>query len=151
MEKDTLHFIGCRGRRRLGFDRRGGWGIAVYQAVDKNQSANPILPTSNTSLDPTQTLTLSSTDVETAITQSVEKVGPAVVTIVGTIPGQMTFFGQTGDATVSGSGVFISDQGYILTTITWSKARRKFTSSSRMGCRKKRSSSARTCIRIWLS
>jgi len=93
-------------------------GIAVYQAVDKNQSANPIqsiLPASNTSLDPTQTLTLSSTDVETAVTQSVEKVGPAVVTIVGTIPGQMTFFGQTGDATVSGSGVFISDQGYILT------------------------------------
>ncbi len=93
-------------------------GIAVYRAVDKNQSANPIqsiLPASNTSLDPTQTLTLNSTDVETAITQSVEKVGPAVVTIVGTIPGQMTFFGQTGDATVSGSGVFISDKGYILT------------------------------------
>jgi len=37
------------------------------------------------------------------------------VTIVGTIPGQMTFFGQTGDQTVSGSGFFISDQGYILT------------------------------------
>ncbi|MBI5953407.1 MAG: trypsin-like peptidase domain-containing protein [Chloroflexi bacterium] len=93
-------------------------GIAVYQAVDRNQSANPIqsiLPASNTSLDPTQTLTLNSTDVETAITQSVEKVGPAVVTIVGTIPGQMTFFGQTGDATTSGSGVFISDKGYILT------------------------------------
>jgi 2-alkenal reductase len=27
----------------------------------------------------------------------------------------MTFFGQTGDQTVSGSGIFISDQGYILT------------------------------------
>lgn len=93
-------------------------GIAVYRAVDGAQSTNPIqsiLPESNTSLDPTQTLTLSSTDVETAITQSVEKVGPAVVTIVGTVPGQMTFFGPTGDQTVSGSGVFISDQGYVLT------------------------------------
>jgi 2-alkenal reductase len=93
-------------------------GMAVYQAVGKTQTANPIqsiLPNSNTSLNPNETLAIKSTDVETAVTQSVQKVGPAVVTIVGTIPGQMTFFGQTGDATVSGSGVFISDQGYILT------------------------------------
>jgi 2-alkenal reductase len=93
-------------------------GMAVYQAVGKTQSANPIqsiLPSSNTSLNPNETLTIKSTDVETAITQSVQKVGPAVVTIVGTIPGQMTIFGATSDATVSGSGVFISDQGYILT------------------------------------
>jgi 2-alkenal reductase len=94
-------------------------GVAVYRAVSKNPSANPviqsILPASNTSLDPSQTLVMNSTDVETAVTQSVQKVGPAVVTIVGTIPGQITFFGQTGDATVSGSGVFISDKGYILT------------------------------------
>jgi serine protease Do len=93
-------------------------GVAVYQAINKTQSANPIiesiLPAPN-SFNPGQTIVLNSTDVETAITQSVQKVGPAVVTIVGTIPGQMTFFGQTGDATVSGSGVFISDQGYILT------------------------------------
>jgi serine protease Do len=94
-------------------------GMAVYQAVSNTQSANPviqsILPASNTSTNPNQTLVMNSTDVETAVTQSVQKVGPAVVTIVGTIPGQVTFFGQTGDATVSGSGVFISDQGYILT------------------------------------
>jgi len=45
----------------------------------------------------------------------VQAVGPAVVTVVGTVPGQMTFFGQTGDQTVSGSGFFISDTGYILT------------------------------------
>jgi len=90
-------------------------GIAVYRAVDGANPIQSILPASNTSLDPTQTLTLSSTDVETAITQSVEKVGPAVVTIVGTVPGQRTFFGTTGDQTVSGSGVFISNQGYVLT------------------------------------
>jgi 2-alkenal reductase len=35
--------------------------------------------------------------------------------VVGTIPGQQTFFGFTGDQTVSGSGFFITDQGYILT------------------------------------
>jgi 2-alkenal reductase len=62
-----------------------------------------------------QTLTLSSTDIETAITDAVDKVGPAVVTVVGVVPGQMTFFGQTPDGQVSGSGVFISSEGYLLT------------------------------------
>ncbi len=41
--------------------------------------------------------------------------GPAVVTVSGTIPSQISQFGSTGPATVSGSGVFISDKGYILT------------------------------------
>ena len=92
-------------------------GFAVYQAV-QGQSGLPVpiqdvLPVSNS--NPGQTLVLNNTDVETAITQSVQKVGPAVVTVVGTIPGQQTFFGFTGDQTVSGSGVFISDQGYLIT------------------------------------
>ena len=96
-------------------------GAVVYKvASDKGPSSSPSitvpasLPNANNNT-PDQTLVLNSTDVETAITQAVQKVGPAVVTIVGTIPGQMSFFGQTGDQTVSGSGFFISDQGYILT------------------------------------
>ena len=60
-------------------------------------------------------LVVDSTDIETTITQAVQKVGPAVVTVVGTVPGQMTFFGQAGDSTVSGTGVFISEEGYVLT------------------------------------
>ncbi len=93
-------------------------GVAVYQAVRQNQASLPtsvqkLLPASNTG--PAQPLTLNTTDIQTTITQAVEKVGPAVVTVVGTIPGQMTFFGPTGDQTVSGSGFFISDQGYLLT------------------------------------
>jgi 2-alkenal reductase len=60
-------------------------------------------------------LFLSSTDIETTITQVVEQVSSAVVTVVGKIPSQDTFFGPTGEQTVSGSGVFISSQGYILT------------------------------------
>lgn len=94
-------------------------GTAVYQAVRQQQTASlpapiqQILPASNT--NPGQTLILNTTDIETTITKSVQKVGPAVVTVVGTIPGQLTFFGPTGDQTVSGSGFFITDQGYILT------------------------------------
>jgi 2-alkenal reductase len=60
-------------------------------------------------------LTLNTTDIQTTITQAVKLVGPAVVTVSGTIPSQMSQFGQSGAQTVSGSGVFISDKGYILT------------------------------------
>jgi len=93
-------------------------GFAVYRAVQGQPNSLPapiqeILPANNT--DPGQTLTLNTTDVETAITKSVQKVSPTVVTVVGTIPGQTTFFGTTGDQTVSGSGFFITDQGYIIT------------------------------------
>ena len=92
-------------------------GAAVYQAVQNRASlpapVQEILPANNTNSD--QTIVLNNTDVETAITQSVQRLGPAVVTVVGTIPGQNTFFGPTGDQTVSGSGFFINDQGYIIT------------------------------------
>lgn len=90
-------------------------GFAVYRAVQQRSSLpasiQNVLPVNN----PPQTLVLNGTNIETAITQSVQKVAPAVVTVVGTIPGQMTFFGPTGDQTVSGSGFFINEQGYLLT------------------------------------
>ncbi len=92
-------------------------GVAVYQAARQPSSLpSPLqaaLPVSN--INPGQALVINTTDIQTTITQSVQKVGPSVVTVVGTITGQTTFFGQTGDQTVSGSGVFISDKGYILT------------------------------------
>src|SRR5215216_7452023 len=89
-------------------------GAVVYKAIQRGNSPSaPILPTNNT--NPHQTLTLNTTDIETSVTQSVERVGPAVVTVVGTIAGQNTFFGPEGDQMVSGSGFFITDQGYILT------------------------------------
>ena len=92
-------------------------GAVVYKVIQRGNSLPPpiqdILPTGNT--NPQQTLTLNTTDIETSVTQSVQRVGPAVVTVVGTVPGQNTFFGPSGDQTVSGSGFFITDQGYILT------------------------------------
>ncbi|HEX6035064.1 MAG TPA: trypsin-like peptidase domain-containing protein [Anaerolineales bacterium] len=91
-------------------------GAIVYRTLQAGSNNLPgpiqeILPANA----PDQTLTLNTTDIETSITQAVEKVGPAVVTVVGTIPSQFTFFGPTGDQTVSGTGFFVSDQGYILT------------------------------------
>src|SRR5574339_156151 len=93
-------------------------GAVVYQTLRQSSADLPgpieqIIPPNNG--EPPQTLPLSTTDIETSITTSVQKVGPAVVTVVGTVPGQMTIFGMTGDQTVSGSGFFITDQGYIIT------------------------------------
>jgi serine protease Do len=95
-------------------------GLAVYQAVHQNMpTARPlqVLQATTTTSNPSQTseLKIDTTQIETTITKAVAQVGPAVVTVVGTIPGQMTFFGPTGDETVSGSGVFISQDGFILT------------------------------------
>ena len=64
---------------------------------------------------PAQNLTLSNTDIQTDITRAVESVGPAVVTVVGTVSGRVTFFGTSSDAQTSGSGVILSSDGDILT------------------------------------
>lgn len=96
-------------------------GYLMYHTIQKNlaesyeASAETIeaIPASNN--EQTRVATINSTDIQTTITQAVQDVGPAVVTVVGTIPGQMTWFGPTSESTVSGSGVFISEDGYILT------------------------------------
>lgn len=55
------------------------------------------------------------TEVSSQITRVVEEVAPAVVTITAVIPGTWTYFGRTSDTTSMGSGVIISNDGYILT------------------------------------
>ncbi len=96
-------------------------GVVVYRTVSQIQPASlavsapeaKVVQASNNT--PQNTLVINTIDIETTITQAVKNVGPAVVTVVGTLPSQMTQFGPTGTQTVSGSGVFISDKGYILT------------------------------------
>lgn len=93
-------------------------GFAVYRVVNSRQSIFPLdtnQVAGRAANQPVQKLVLNATDVETAITDAVQTVSPAVVTVVGTVQGQTTIFGQTGEQTVSGSGFFISDQGYVLT------------------------------------
>jgi len=90
-------------------------GVTVYSTLRKTGGAAPPAPVGAQATIPAAQLQVNSTDVETAITQAVEKVGPAVVTVVGVIPGEVTFFGRTADKQVSGSGVIISMEGYIVT------------------------------------
>jgi serine protease Do len=88
-------------------------GLAVYRATSKSQPqvSQATLPVAQ----PATALHVDTSEVESTITDAVKAMGATVVTVVGTIPGQQTFFGFSGDQTVSGSGVFISDSGYILT------------------------------------
>jgi len=97
-------------------------GIAIYQVGIQQPGveavANQIeVPTSETAIEALPAVTTEKLifDVQTPITEAVEKVGSAVVTVVGTIPGQNTVFGRTADVPVSGSGVIISENGYIIT------------------------------------
>jgi serine protease Do len=62
-----------------------------------------------------QNVSMTSVSVDTAVTAAIEKVSPAVVTVVSTIPGGVGFFGTAPDQTASGSGVIISQDGYIIT------------------------------------
>ncbi len=97
-------------------------GLVVYQALRVDQVASTantapaVAPITNTS-ETSETLLVNSTDVETAVTNAAQTVGPAVVTVVGTVLTQSSspFSRQVSESTVSGSGVFISSDGYILT------------------------------------
>ena len=88
-------------------------GGKVVLAVAKPRAVSSVAPTAYSDV-PAQ-LQVSNTQIETAITQTVERVGPAVVTVIGTVPGQVTFFGRTPDGQSSGSGFIISAEGYIVT------------------------------------
>lgn len=67
------------------------------------------------SLPDSSSINYSQTLISDEVTRVVEEIGPAVVTITAVVPGQMTFWGMTGDSTSMGSGVIISEEGYILT------------------------------------
>ncbi|RME06156.1 MAG: PDZ domain-containing protein [Anaerolineae bacterium] len=90
-------------------------GVAVYRAMQSETPHNAALPQPSSATQQITEQKIVTTDISTAITDAVEKVGPAVVTVVGVVPGQVTFFGRTSDQTVSGSGVFISSDGYVIT------------------------------------
>jgi len=107
-----------------------GGGMVVYQAMQSEAQAKAIIltqqPSANslptvvvnqTQADSNARLQVSTTEIDTAITQAVEKVGPAVVTVITQLPGgRRSIFGLTqGTATASGSGVIFSADGYILT------------------------------------
>lgn len=93
-------------------------GLTVYRTIRQETPAsliNPVVAQPIATTQPESVIEVSNTEIQTTITEAVTKVGPSVVTVVGTVPGQETLFGRTGDNRVSGSGVFITEDGYALT------------------------------------
>jgi 2-alkenal reductase len=91
-------------------------GVAVYSAIkDQSVPEQPVIIEATPAAIQEITNQNININIDTAITQAVEKVGPSVVTVLGIIPGQNTIFGRTPDSPVSGSGVIISEDGYIIT------------------------------------
>jgi len=93
-------------------------GLIVYRGVSgKVGAASSQVASSAPSVTEatSESITIQTVNINTAITQAVEQVGPAVVTVVGQLPDQMSFFGVISGGTASGSGVIFSDKGYIIT------------------------------------
>ena len=97
-------------------------GYAVYRVMSNAQQStgqsaavqeDTVAPEVETGSEDEQVV-VREVDVVTPVTDAVEKVGPAVVTVLGTVPGAPTFFGVMQDQQISGSGVIISEQGFIL-------------------------------------
>ncbi|MEW6568699.1 MAG: trypsin-like peptidase domain-containing protein [Chloroflexota bacterium] len=85
----------------------------IRQAQPASQPA-PVNANNSSSSGPT-TVTQTTVEITTAITDAVARVGPAVVTVVNHMQPQVTFFGPSTSATATGSGVIISSDGYIVT------------------------------------
>jgi 2-alkenal reductase len=92
-----------------------GGSAAMYFLLRSNTSSNPAQVITATAQTATTSLRVESTDIETAITDGVEKVSPAVVTVVATLPDQMGFFGTVSGGQSTGSGFILTSDGYIIT------------------------------------
>jgi 2-alkenal reductase len=79
-------------------------GAAVFTAVKDQIAAQAAAPTAPPAVE-NQPGALQAVDVQTAITDAVAAVSPAVVTVIN----------DTGSGRASGSGVIISQDGYLLT------------------------------------
>lgn len=104
----------------IGFTGAIAGGAAVYAYLKTQpQALATVAPTVQSNIAPTPSassiLSGDSIQVETAITQAVEKIGPAVVTVISDLPDQTGFFGTIPGGQASGSGIILSDQGYIVT------------------------------------
>ncbi len=95
----------------------GGWLIALRQPVSLEESGDLIAVEAaepSTLAADQNTLVVVDTKIETSITGVVEQIGPAVVTVLGTVDVPVEGGGTT-PSEVSGSGVFISGDGFLIT------------------------------------
>ncbi len=93
-------------------------GLAVYRSIQQPGLALATQPAVIPTASPTATpfvLTSDAVTVDTAITQVVEHVGPAVVTVIAQLPDRLSAFGLVSGGQSTGSGIIISPDGYLVT------------------------------------
>ena len=95
-------------------------GFAGYYAAQLNAPTNVAAPASAAnSVSNTQPVAPGTTNLtlkeDSAVIDAVDKVKPAVVTVINNLQPQRGFFGRSVTATASGSGVIIDPKGYIVT------------------------------------
>ncbi len=89
-------------------------GGAVYWIMQSQSNPTQVTSTSETPLPISQTLPI--VDVQTAITASVDKIAPAVITVINHLSDDSNDpFSNSVHQEASGSGVIISSEGYIVT------------------------------------
>jgi 2-alkenal reductase len=101
----------------LGGGLVGGLLIANRQTTSPEESLDPLddlVSEPSAIAGEEYTLMVDDTNIETSITGVVEQVGPAVVTVLGTVDVPVEG-GGTSSSEVSGSGVFITGDGYLIT------------------------------------
>lgn len=84
-------------------------GSAVYVITNQVSSTTQILLPEKGPIIPVDV------DINTAIIEAVDHVGPAVVTVINTLPPRVSLFGGVIEQVSSGSGVIVSSDGYIVT------------------------------------
>jgi len=93
----------------------GAW-LGGSMAAGRISNQDVSAPAATTSESPgVQSLVISQTDIQTTITQVVDRVKSSVVTVVGISSGGFSFFGGMSEQEVSGSGFIISESGYVVT------------------------------------
>jgi 2-alkenal reductase len=99
-----------------------GGGMVVFRYMERQLSLqqegtiNQPAEAEISATDQNQTfMQVDAVGVQSAVTQAVEKVGPAVVTVMAFLPETMSIWGRVSGGTSSGSGIIISETGEILT------------------------------------
>jgi 2-alkenal reductase len=93
-----------------GFTGAAAGGVAVFLAVSQRPSA-----AAETLVPVAAPVALTSVDVTSSVTDAVQQVSPAVVTVINHLPRQRSILGQMVEPTASGSGVILSSDGYVVT------------------------------------
>jgi 2-alkenal reductase len=94
----------------------GGGVVLGWLVAARSQAGSPVEQPSSTqeAVRATEVTEVPLTE-DSAIVDAVAEVKPAVVTVINTLPPQRDMFGQVIEPKASGSGVIISEEGYIVT------------------------------------